>query len=205
MKTFYIATSNKGKQKEIERFAKLYSDNVTLLFPERSNALDVEESGSTFEENALIKVQAYQASIGDNSLHYVGDDSGVVIPALGGEPGVHTRRWAGYEMTDEEILRYCLDKMDGLKGDERKAIFKTVLAAVSPDGSTNYFRGEMPGRILEEPLKTEPQPGFPFRSIFWVDGIDLPIYKLHTLSADERKNFLSHREKAFKSLFSSEW
>ena len=201
MKTLYIATSNQGKQEEIEKFAQLYGDSVALLFPDKLTALDVDESGSTFEENALIKARAYQASVNDDSLYYVGDDSGIAIPALDGEPGVFTRRWAGYEMTDQEILDYCLEKMKDLKGSDRKAVFKTVLAVISPDGSVEYFYGEMPGRILEEPLETGPQPGFPFRSIFWVDDIEMPIYELHSLGMDERKGFLNHREKAFKQLF----
>lgn len=203
MKTFFIATSNTGKQKEIEKFAALYGSDVTVTFPDETSAINVDESGSTFEENALLKARAYQASINDSSMYYVGDDSGIVIPALGGEPGVFTRRWAGYEMSDEEILDYCMTKMKDLKGDERKAIFETVLAVISPDGATEYFHGKMHGHILEQPLDVEPQSGFPFRSIFWVDGIDMPIYQLHSLSADERKGFLTHREDAFRQLFTS--
>ncbi len=201
MKTFFIATSNIGKQKEIERFVTIYGGDIAVAFPDKSSAIDVDESGSTFELNALIKARAYRKAIDDNSLFYVGDDSGIIIPALNGEPGVFTRRWAGYEMTDEEILQYCLQKMKGLKGDERKAIFETVLAVLAPDGTTEYFHGKMEGHILERPLDTEPQPGFPFRSIFWVDGIDAPIYQLHELNADKRKDFLTHREDAFKQLF----
>lgn len=203
MKTFFIATSNTGKQKEIEKFAALYGNDVAVIFPDKTNTINVDESGSTFEENALLKARAYQACINDSSMYYVGDDSGIVIPALGGEPGVFTRRWAGYEMSDEEILDHCMTKMKDLKGDERKAIFETVLAVLSAAGTTEYFHGKMHGHILEQPLDVKPQPGFPFRSIFWVDGIDMPIYQLHSLSADERKDFLTHREDAFRQLFTS--
>ena len=104
-------------------------------------------------------------------------------------------------MSDEEILDYCMAKMKNLKGDDRKAVFETVLAVLSPDGTTEYFHGRMYGHILEQPLDVDPQPGFPFRSIFWVDGIDMPIYQLHSLSANERKDFLTHREDAFRQLF----
>ncbi len=201
MKTFFIATSNTGKQKEIEKFAALYGSDVTVTFPDKTNAIDVDESGSTFEENALLKACAYQNALNDPSVYYVGDDSGIVIPALSGEPGVFTRRWAGYEMSDEEILNHCMTKMKDLRGDDRRAVFETVLAVLSPDGMTEYFHGRMYGHILEQPLEVEPQPGFPFRSIFWVDGIDMPIYQLHSLSADERKDFLTHREDAFRQLF----
>ncbi len=201
MQTFFIATSNPGKQKEIAKLSQTYGGAAAVVFPDASNEMKVDESGSTFEENALLKAQAYRGSIGDSSLYYVGDDSGITIPALGNEPGVFTRRWAGYEMTDEEIPRYCLERLQGLKGDDRNAIFQTVLAVITPQGSTEYFYGKMPGRILERPLDTKPQPGFPFRSIFWVDGIDMPIYELHSMSSEARKGFLSHREDAFRQLF----
>lgn len=201
MKTFFIATSNTGKQKEIEKFSQAYGEGARVIFPGISNGIKVNESGSTFEENARLKARAYHDEIGDNSFYYVGDDSGITIPALNNEPGVFTRRRAGYEMTDEEILQHCLEKMKGLKGDDRKAIFQTVLAVITPEGATEYFRGKMVGHILEQPLDTEPQAGFPFRSIFWVDGINRPIYELHAMPPEMRKGFLSHREDAFKQLF----
>lgn len=201
MKQFFIATSNKGKQAEIEAYAQRYGDAVRVAFPDAVTSLQVDESGRTFEENALLKAQDYREAINDDSYIYVGDDSGIKIPALHGEPGVFTRRWAGYEMSDEEILKYCLEKMAGLTGDNRQAFFETVLAALLPDGSVRYFRGTMKGRILESPLEIEAQPGFPFRSIFWVDGIDMPIFRLHSLPFEERRGFLTHREAAFKQLF----
>lgn len=201
VKTFFIATSNKGKQKEIKKLSQSYGRSVKVAFPDVSNEIHVDEPGSTFEENALLKARAYYDTVGDESLYYVGDDSGITIPSLNNEPGVFTRRWVGHEMTDNEILQYCLERMEGLKGDDRKAIFQTVLAVVTPAGVVEYFHGKMLGHILEQPLDTEPQAGFPFRSIFWVDDINRPIYELHAMSPDARKGFLSHREDAFKQLF----
>jgi len=203
MNQFFIATSNPGKQKEIKKYADLYGDNIRVAFPDESNVLQVDESGHTFEQNALLKAAAYRESMNDAALTYVGDDSGIMIPALGGEPGVFSRRWAGYEMTDEEIVAYCLEKMAGLKGDDRKAVFKTVLAAIFPDKTTRYFQGVMEGRIVEEPFEEESQPGFPFRSLFWVDAIDMPISQIHVLTPAERSGFLTHRERAFKQLFTN--
>lgn len=205
MKTFFIGTSNAGKQKEIEKYAALYGNDVRVVFPDDVTTVHVDETGATFEENALLKAQAYQRAIGDPSLVYIGDDSGISIPAIGGEPGVHTRRWAGYEMTDDEILHLCLEKMAHLKGDERKAVFETVLAVLEPGKAVRYLHGVMKGHILEEPLAgVEPQPGFPFRSIFWVDGIEVPIFEVHALSAERRQGFLTHREDAFKQLFAGQ-
>jgi len=204
MNTFFIATSNPGKQQEIKNYASMYGNDAQVIFPNESNMLQVEESGQTFEENALLKASAYRERANNDGLTYIGDDSGIMIPALGGEPGVYSRRWAGYEMTDDEIVTYCLKKMAGLKGDDRKAMFKTVLACISPDETVQYFYGVMEGRILEEPFEgMEPQVGFPFRSLFWIDELNMPIARLHALTPAERSGFLTHREHAFQQLFMS--
>lgn len=204
MNTFFIATGNPGKQQEIKNYASVYGSDIQVIFPNESNTLQVEESGRTFEENALLKASAYRERVNDDGFVYIGDDSGIMIPALGGEPGVYSRRWAGYEMTDDEIVAYCLEKMADLKGDDRKAVFKTVLAAILPDETVRYFHGTMEGRILEESFGgIEPQVGFPFRSLFWIDELNMPIARLHSLTPAERSGFLTHREHAFQQLFMS--
>lgn len=201
MTTIFVATSNKGKQAEIAKYAEHYGKNITLRFPDKTNEINVDESGKTFEENALLKAKAYQNAINDNSVIFVGDDSGIKIPALNNEPGVFTRRWAGYEMTDAEILAYCMDKMRSFVGEQRKAIFETVLAVVKAGETPVYYSGKMSGHILEKVVDATPIDGFPFRSVFWVDEINRPIYEVHGLKPEERGNFLTHREKAFKELF----
>lgn len=203
MITIFVATSNKGKQAEIAKYAEQYGNDILLRFPDETNKIDVEESGSTFEENALLKATAYQQALQDDSIFFVGDDSGIKIPALNNEPGVFTRRWAGHEMTDTEILSYCMEKMKDLRGDQRKAVFETVLAVAKGNEQPRYFSGNLPGHILEQPITATPLEGFPFRSIFWVDEIDRPLYEIHELKTKERHGFLTHREKAFKSLFES--
>jgi XTP/dITP diphosphohydrolase len=201
MITIFVATSNKGKQAEIAQYAEQYGKDIMLRFPDEANKLDVEESGKTFEENALLKANAYRKALGDDSLFFVGDDSGIKIPALNNEPGVFTRRWAGYEMTDTEVLEYCMEKMKNLHGKQRSAIFETVLAVVRANEEPQHYRGKMPGRILEKPIGGAIIDGFPFRSIFWVSEIERPIYEIHGLKPEERDGFLTHREKAFKELF----
>ncbi len=201
METFFIATNNPGKQKEVGEYATRYGHDISVMFPNDSTRITVEESGSTFAENALLKARGYAQAIGDPALTYVGDDSGIVIPALNNEPGVFTRRWAGYEMTDEEIPRYCLDKMKGLKGDERKATFKTVLAVLRPGGQVDYFEGNLEGYILEQLAESDVQPGLPFSPIFRISGSDISIAQLHALPPSDRGDTLTHRESAFKQLF----
>ena len=201
MKTVFVATSNKGKQAEIARLAQQYGEDIRLRFPGTSNEIEVVESGSNFEENALLKAKAYQHAINDNSIIFVGDDSGIKIPALNNEPGVYTRRWAGHEMTDAEILDYCMMKMSGMTGDQRSAVFETVLAVVKGNESPRYLNGTMVGRILDEPIEAPIVEGLPFTSIFWATEIDRPIYEVHSLKPEEREGFLTHREMAFKKLF----
>jgi XTP/dITP diphosphohydrolase len=201
MKKVFVATSNKGKQAEIAKYSGLYGKEIQLLFPDKTNEIKVDESGTTFEENARLKALAYKKQLNDDSIIYVGDDSGIKIPVLNNEPGVFTRRWAGYEMTDREILDYCMEKLWGITGDDRKAIFQTVLAVVGQNDEPRYLYGTMAGHILEKPIETTPIDGFPFRSIFWVDEIDRPIYEVHGLTPEQRGGFLTHREKAFKELF----
>lgn len=203
MTTIFVATSNKGKQTEIAKYANRYGKAVELRFPDATTKINVAETGTTFEENALLKAQAYQKLLHNDSIIVVGDDSGIKIPALNNEPGVFTRRWAGYEMTDAEIVAYCMARMKGLTGKHRAAHFETVLAAVKGNDDPHYFTGRMSGRILDKPVDAPIIDGFPFRSIFWVDELSRPIYEVHGLEAEARGDFLTHREKAFKKLFES--
>lgn len=198
MKKIFIATCNRSKQEEFLDTAKDYC--VKLYFPSKDQKLSIEETGSTYEENALLKAKEYEKSINDPSLIYVGDDSGLSIPALNNEPGLYSKRWAGYEMSDQEILEYTLKKMKDLKGDDRKAFFEIVLVKIEGKKEPSFYSGKMWGRILEKELVTLPHDGFPFRGTFWVDDLKKPWYLANLLSKEERKGFLTGREIAFKKL-----
>jgi XTP/dITP diphosphohydrolase len=198
MKKIFIGTCNRSKQEEFSALAKDYP--VKLYFPSKDQELSIQEIGATYEENALLKAKEYQRSIADPSMLFVGDDSGLCIPALNNEPGLYSKRWAGYEMTDQEILEYCLTRMKHLQGDDRKAFFETVLAMIDAEGNSTFYRGKMWGRILEKPGIDLPHDGFPFRSTFWVDAVQKPWYLANMMSKEERKGFLTARETAFKNL-----
>ena len=202
MLTIFFATSNPGKQQEVKNFAKQYGKAFRLSFPDQSTSIKVEETGQSFEENALLKARAYQEVAGPDTT-VVGDDSGLKIPALNNEPGIFSRRWAGYEMTDQEVIDYCLKKMAGLTGDDRKAVFETTLVALSGISEPRIYRGETWGHILEQPDGPITVAGFPFRPIFWVDELSCSLSDFDAMSTDERKGFLNHRERAFKALFES--
>jgi XTP/dITP diphosphohydrolase len=203
MTTVFIATSNKGKQAEIIKYAKLYGKGIKLLFPDGTNKLDIDESGATFEENALLKASAYQRRMNDDTIIFVGDDSGIQISALNNEPGIRTRRWAGYEMTDAEIIDYCLERMQNLTGDKRVAIFRTVLAALVRDHEPKYFNGLMKGRVMTKPLDGPITRGLPFNSLFWVDELGCSLRDVHSQTPGDKKGFVTHREMAFKNFFKS--
>lgn len=200
MTKILFATQNQGKQREISQLAEIYGDDIQLVFPDTSIQVKVEETGTTFEQNALLKAEAYAELVDDDTI-IVGDDSGLIIPALNNEPGVYSRRWAGYEMSDQQLVEYCLEKMEGLHGDDRIAIFETVLVALFPNGASKIYRGQMFGRMMEQAGEGEIPEGFPFRSLFWVDGMECLLRDFDTFTTAERDGFLTHREGAFLELF----
>lgn len=191
-KSFLIATCNKGKQNEYQRMILHFMPKAKVSFPRQG--IKVVEDGKNFNENALKKALAYM-EYAEKGQIVAGDDSGLIIPALNDEPGVFTRRWAGYEMTDEQIIEYCLDRMKNLQGKDRRAVIRTVIAAVDSDGNPTYFSGEIRGHIAEEPLKSEITKGFPVHSLFWVDSANRPLYQ-----AIGAKDFVSHRQQAIMKM-----
>src|SRR3989344_1439074 len=197
----FVGTSNKGKQYEIRNFARLFSANIKLVFPDPKIQITIDETGSSYAENALLKAKAYTRFVDSKSTIFVGDDSGLRIPALNNLPGVKSRRWAGYEMNDKQILDYCLQKMTGLQGEDRKAVFETVLVALKNGGSYATYTGELWGYILEKPNKSVPLDGFPFRETFWIDELQKTWGEAVKNDLEARHGFLTNREKAFKKMF----
>jgi XTP/dITP diphosphohydrolase len=111
-----VATKNQGKAREIAEF--LGKDFEVVSLKDLPGAPDVEEAGNTFEENALLKAKAYFDWSGIPS---VADDAGLEIDFLNGEPGVKSRRWLGYEMTDQEMIDTALGKLKGVPTEKRTA------------------------------------------------------------------------------------
>lgn len=104
-------------------------------------------------------------------------------------------------MNDQELVDYCLEKMEDLHGDDRIAIFETALVALFPNGASKIYRGQMFGRMMEEVSEDEIQEGFPFRSLFWVDGMECLLRDFDNFTTAERDGFVTHREAAFLELF----
>ena len=187
MKHLVVATRNKGKILEINALLAGLVDQISCAadftdFPETI------EDGTTFEENALKK--AREAS-NYSGLPALADDSGLVVDALDGRPGVFSARYAGAGGDDAannaRLLDECLSVPDG----QRQAAFICVLAFVTPGGIEQLFTGRVSGRILSVPAG---EGGFGYDPLFLVDGFGRSMAEL-TL---EEKNSVSHRALAFK-------
>ncbi|WP_162909461.1 non-canonical purine NTP pyrophosphatase [Aggregatilinea lenta] len=193
------ATSNPGKIMEIRALMERF--DLDLLAPQDVGLdLDVLEDGTTLEENARLKARGYLdalAAQGRTDLVVMADDTGLEIDALGGEPGIHVRRWAGYLMTDQEIIDLCLAKLARVPLDRRGAQFRTVIAIGLPDEPLALFDGTLRGVIQEQPdaLRIE---GFPFEALFFVPEWGVLLGRIHQLPAEQKAAFVTHREHAVR-------
>lgn len=190
------ATSNPGKVLEMRGL--MDEAGIDLLTPDDLDlALDVPETGRTLEENARLKAEAYLAQV-DGDTIVMGDDTGLAIEALGGEPGIHVRRWSGQPMTDEAIIRMALDRLDGVPDEQRGAVFRTVIALGRPGKTLRLFEGSLHGVILSEaaPFRIA---GFPFESVFYVPSWGMLLGDLYRMSAAEKAAYPTHRDRAIQA------
>jgi XTP/dITP diphosphohydrolase len=180
-----IATNNAGKLREYRLLLK--GVPFSLVSPaEAGVALDIEETGSAFEENARLKAQAFACASG---LLTLADDSGLEVDALGGEPGVMSARYAGKNATDAQRVRYLLAKLKGLPLEKRTARFCCVIAIASPDGRIKTCSGECTGVIGLEPCGEH---GFGYDPVFFLPELGKTMAELTA----EVKNRTSHRARA---------
>lgn len=149
------------------------------------------ESGSTFEENAQIK--ALHAAKMLNKI-VLADDSGLVVPVLGGAPGVISRRYAGGDATDRDNRLKLLRELEGKTGVERQAYFECCLIVAGPEGVLKTAKGHVEGFITEE---EKGRNGFGYDSLFMKHDYDKTFAEL----SDDVKNRISHRRKAIDMLF----
>jgi XTP/dITP diphosphohydrolase len=181
-----IATHNPGKLREIAALVAPFG--VTVLSAGQLGLAEPEETGATFEANAALKAQA---AAGAAHLPALADDSGLVVPALGGNPGIHSARWAGPGKDFSHAMRR-VEK--GLAGHEdRRATFVAVLALAWPDGHIESFRGEVHGTLVWPPRGGL---GFGYDPMFLPDGRDLTFSEMN----QDEKHRISHRAAAFRQL-----
>lgn len=196
LKELLYATNNPGKVIEISKLLKHHG--IKVVSPKDLGIdLDVPEEGNSLEENATSKAKAYLLE--SDGRIVLSDDTGLEIDALTGEPGIRVRRWKDGEtkMADEEIIEYCVQKMRGIPKEQRGAQFRTILALVLPDGTTEIFEGTLKGEILENPAPIRIE-GFPFESLFFIPEWNMLLGEVHQLEANEKKGRLNHREQALE-------
>jgi XTP/dITP diphosphohydrolase len=190
-KKLIVATRNSGKVREFSRMLSEMTFEVVGL-DDLGITLEVEETGSTFEENAVLKARAYARESGELTL---ADDSGLEVDSLNGEPGVLSARYGGEGLDDEGRVQLVLDKMKHLPGWERTARFVAVLALVGdevPDGVVTS-KGVMEGAIMHEPIGEN---GFGYDPVFWLASHAKTTAQL----TGEEKDIISHRGAALRGL-----
>ena len=180
-----IATTNQGKVREYKNLLKDVSFDLVSLTDEGITTV-VEETGTTFKENAGLKAETIAA---ESRLLTLADDSGIEVDALAGEPGVMSARYAGDDATDAERVDYLLSKMKDVPEGRRTARFRCVIALAEPEGKTEYFTGECEGIV---PFKPAGQLGFGYDPVLYIPELGKTIAEL----GPEIKNRISHRAKA---------
>ena len=197
-----FATGNKGKIREIKEIvaAGRNAENIEVLSMREADVVaDPEENGADFEDNALIKAQAVydlllSRPVPENTTRIVmSDDSGLVIDALDGAPGVHSARYMGYDTDYRLRMEHILDLMKDVPDEKRTARFVAAVAAILPDGQSRVVRGAMEGRIGHS---ITGENGFGYDPFFY-----LPQYgKTSAEISPEEKNSISHRGQALRKM-----
>lgn len=191
MEKIVFATRNPGKL--IEMQVLLASLSLEVCSAEEEGVFeDIEETGDTLQENALIKARYVSKKTNEWA---VADDTGLFIAALGGKPGIYAARWAGKGATANQVLAHTLKEMRGILQGERQAYFESDVALVSPLGEQWMFIGRVDGMITTEAMGY-PRPRLPYDQIFIPKGFATTFAQMK----NEEKNGLSHRGIAFAKL-----
>ncbi len=192
--TIVIASHNPGKVREIG--ALLEPLGLKAVSAGELGLPEPEETGETFEENAVIKAKAAAEASGMVAL---ADDSGLCVDALGGAPGIHSARWGGPEKDFRKAMERVeqeLRKAGAMTPEQRKAHFTCALALAWPDGETETFIGEVHGRLTWPPRGEK---GFGYDPIFVPEGHAITFGEM----APEKKDAMSHRARAFEKLLAA--
>ncbi len=183
-----LASNNANKLREISHV--LGEDNIKVLsLSDIGFSGDIEETGETLAENALIKARAVRGKAGKRTV--ISDDTGLEVDYLAKAPGVYSARFAGPQCSFEDNNRKLIKLMKGVKTAERGALFRTVVAVIYPDGKEEVYEGSVRGFITEG-LKGNK--GFGYDPVFYVKECK----KTYAEMSLEQKNEISHRMKAVK-------
>ena len=186
-----LASKNPHKLVEIRKITEKFGMEL-VLESELGVDIEVEETGTTFEENSLLKAEAVMKATG---LPALADDSGICVVALGGEPGIYSARY-GFDPTLDDFgrLRLLLKNTEAVPDGKRQAQFVCVISFVTPEGKVIQARGEVHGELLRAPAGAG---GFGYDPIFYYP----PFGKSLAEVSPEEKNSVSHRANALKVLY----
>ncbi len=185
---FLIATHNMKKREELHRILSPLGISVFLDYEKGITLTDVEETGETFEENALLKARS---GCKESGMPCIADDSGLMVDALDGRPGVYSARYMGEETSYAEKMAHLVKELENVKDEDRTARFVSVAALVFPDGREYTVKGTCEGKIGYIPAGKN---GFGFDPIFFVGDKSFA-----QLTPDE-KDAVSHRGNSLRAL-----
>lgn len=185
---YLIATHNMKKREELERILKPLGINVFLDYEKGVKLRDVPETGTTFEENALIKAKA---GCEDSGMPCIADDSGLCVDALGGRPGVYTARYLGEDTPYPDKMNGLVEEMKDVPYEKRTARFVSTIACVYPDGTSFTVEGTCEGSIGYVQAGDN---GFGFDPIFYIGE------KSFAQLTKEEKDAVSHRGNSLRKL-----
>ena len=186
-----LASKNPHKLVEISKITEKFGFEL-VLESDVGVDIDVEETGSTFEENSFLKAEAVMKATG---LPALADDSGIAVDALNGEPGIYSARYGFDESLDDRgRLNLLLKNTENVPDDKRQAKFVCVITLVTPQGQTIQARGEVHGMLLRAPAGEN---GFGYDPIFYYP----PFGKSLAQVSPEEKNRVSHRANALKGFY----
>ena len=186
-----LASKNKHKLVEISKITEKFGIELVLQ-SELGVDIDVEETGSTFEENSFQKAEAVMKATG---LPALADDSGIMVDALGGEPGIYSARY-GFDdsLDDRGRMMLLLKNTEQVPDGQRQAKFVCVITLITPDGKTIQARGEVHGELTREPRGEN---GFGYDPIFYYPPTGCTTAELPS----EQKNEISHRGRALQVFY----
>lgn len=188
-----IASTNVHKVREFRNMLKPFGRFDILSLCDFPHYVPPEETGTTFEENATLKAEHAAKTLGRWVL---ADDSGLVVPALSGAPGVYSARYAGNDATDIENRKKLLEEMQSLLEEDRQAFFECAIALASPEGLKKCVKGTCEGHLLQ---KDRGGGGFGYDPLFVKHGYSKTFAEL----GDSIKNRISHRRKALDKILPS--
>ena len=186
-----LASKNPHKLVEISKITEKFGIEL-ILQSEVGVDIDVEETGTTFEENSFLKAEAVMKATG---LPALADDSGIAVDALNGEPGIYSARYGFDEsLNDYDRMMLLLKNTEQVPDGQRQAQFVCVITFVTPDGQTIQARGEIHGELTREPRGEN---GFGYDPIFYYP----PFGKTTAEATPDEKNSVSHRANALKLFY----